>query len=186
MRKILLTICFVIALNICTFAEEPLAHMDTEYGIIDVVGYEVQDLEEGLFLFVFFDWENTKDEADTPSWNYSFKGYQNGRELSSGFCWSYEPDADNTSVSIQPGYSLRYYTCFELNDLSPIDMDVHEIMNMKSKVEFSIDPSTSGLNVAPETPVSDEPDAPTIGDVIAELEQRIADLEARVDALEKQ
>ena len=191
MKKLILTFIFMMMFTLVANAD-PIAHFESSSGVLDVVGYETAVEDGKTLLFIIFDWTNNKNEPDAPGWNYAFSGYQNGRQIENGWTFYNEPKGcDNSTVSIQPGYSLRYYQTFYISDYSPVDMIIQPIVNFEGvKTEFTIDPSTSAPSS--EGPSADAPEVTTLSDAlrtsdsdkIAELEQRIADLEVRVAALE--
>lgn len=185
MKKLFLCAATVAAIMSCTAYAETLAHMEGDGGIVDVTGYDIVEKDDKIILEVFARWENTTDKNDRPSSFYSFKGFQNGKQLDAAWLLESPEGYDSRMTEIQPGYSIDFYDCFKLEDYSPVDMDVHDFFNTNDKVEFTIDPSNIvKADVQPDEPVSDEPDAPTVAEVIQSLEQRIADLEARMDAME--
>ena len=188
MRKLLLCAAICAATMSVTVNAEPLAEFDTEGGLVAIQGYEVEETDTGSILYLIFDWTNKTEDTAAPSSELFFVALQNGKEieLDPGY------DApDNTDgfygVQVMPGYTTTGYTGFALSDHTPVTVIIKD-RYYQDCGDFTIDlDAPSDLPATEEivdSPISDEPDAPSVAEIIQSLEQRIADLEERVAVLE--
>ena len=172
-------------LSVTTLAE-PLAEFDTDQGHMVINSYEIATEEDGTYLYLIYDWTNTGDEPSDASMECMWEAYQNGKEVDHDTSMYYRPDTDGYGgAKVMTGYTTTGYMSFKLPDNTPVE--VHASLFFGDEVAvFTIDPSAEApaMDVSEDEPVSDEPAAPTVGDKIAELEQRIADLEQRIADLE--
>ena len=185
MKKLLLASLITLALAVPVMAE-PIAEFDTDNGHMIIQTYEVGAEDDDTYLYVIFDWTNNGSEIMDPLDDCLFTAFQNGKEIDSNTGWDTLPD--NTDgyfgTQVMPGYTTTGYLGFELDGNS--EVIIHAFYFGDEYAEFTINPGEAApeLDVPEETPVSDEPDAPTVGEKIAELEARIDELEARVAELE--
>ena len=186
MRKLLIAALVTLALAVPVMAE-PLAEFDTEGGSVIVTSYEVAEDDGDIYLYIFFDWTNNGDDRSEPMMDeLSFIAFQNGKEVDSDIgCDTIPKNTDGYfGTQVMPGYTTNAYTGFKLADTS--EVTVHATDYSDDYAVFTINPAEAApeLDAPEETPVSDEPDAPTVGEKIADLEARIEALEARVSELE--
>lgn len=183
MKKVLM-LAAVFTLVICMHVyADPLAEFDTENGHMIIQRYEIAKEGSHTYLYLIFDWTNTGDDPNSPLLECLWEAYQNGKQINEDIGFDYTPDGTDGygGTNVMTGVTTTGYTGFDLFDNSIVDIRVKSFWGDVS-ASFTIDPSdyVSDANEdapAPETTASND-------DIIAQLEQRISDLEARVDALE--
>ena len=62
-----------------------LPHIDTDYGIYDLVGYDFYNYNGNDHIIIFSEYENTTDESCYPTVKYMVKLFQDGVQLDNDF-----------------------------------------------------------------------------------------------------
>lgn len=159
-------------------------HIDSEYGIIDFVRYELS----GNDLFLVFDYQNTTTETTMPLFEYQTKLFQNGKEVSTGFSMSKPSDCDFGITEIRPGATLRYSVVYNLTELSPVELEVYPLYDFYGKMKKVVVIDFGSTTVAPEqntvTDETNETAAPSAE--VEELTRQLSEANARIAELETQ
>lgn len=136
--------------SIPVYAEGSLANLNTKEGIIDVVGYEVQENEN--IVFIICEYQNTTDESASPMFQFNITAYQDGIELEHAYS-SYEPDGcKSSSTKIKPGATLKYTESYALTSSSPVEVEVSPTFNFDDKY------AECTLDLSSEMPAADSAD----------------------------
>lgn len=151
---ILTTIIFCFLFSSAAFAE-PLATLDTDDGIVNIVGYTTTE-DEGTPVFVaLLEYTNTSDESKAPGYNYVANAFQDGIELESAYMYDYEYDDYKTDTTkVRPNSTLKYYKSFKLSNNSPVDVEIAPIFSWDNEhAEYTFDLSDGEIidNSADET-----------------------------------
>ena len=151
---------------------ESFAHLECKDGMIDVVGYEVNESENALFVILEFN--NTTSESCSPLFQFNIMAYQDGIELDSTYS-SYKPEGcKDSDTKIKPGAVLRYSTCYELSGSSAVDIEVEPMFNFDDlKAECSFDLSV-------DNPSEPTPDYKALYE---ETKKQLDELQAKYDEL---
>lgn len=141
MKKKLLSAILSSILLSCSFITvqaEALAHLECEDGNLDVVGYEVKEDENALFVILEFN--NTTSDSCSPLFQFNVTAYQDGVELDSAYS-SYEPEGcKDSDTKIKSGATLKYSKCFKLSSNSSVDVEIEPLFNFdKLKEECTLD-----------------------------------------------
>lgn len=175
MKKKILSVFLSTALIIISYVSvnaEPLAHLEADEGILDIVGYEVKEDENHIFVVLEFN--NTTSESCAPLFQFNITAYQDGVELDTDYS-DYKPDGCKSSdTKIKPGATLKYSQCYELSGSSPVDIELEPMFNFDNlKVECALDLANS---------VSDntEPDYKVLYE---DLKKQFEDLQKKYDEL---
>jgi hypothetical protein len=175
MKKKIFAISLVTALSLSSvpvFAADSLAHLKTKEGIIDVVGYEVKDNENTLF--VICEYQNTTDESCSPLFQFNITAYQDGIELDSSYS-SYDPEGcKSSSTKIKPGATLKYAECYELSGSSDVEVEITPIFNFDNEL------AECTLDLSNEVPSEKSPDYKTMYE---ELKKQFDELQQKYDEL---
>lgn len=191
------TILFPLVLTIAfttTIYADPYAELDTDKGVLDILGCETYSNDDGDFVYVFAQYENKTDESAYPDTDFFVKAYQDGIELDYGYVYTgeYVPEGYKDSMtSVRPGATIKFYTIFTLdNTESPIDVEVKDwdegfadcTLSLTGDVAeaseniYASEPTETGTETVDETTLDEN--------IIATLTERIDELERRVAALE--
>ncbi len=164
-----------------TSAPDINVHIESKYGILDYVRYEVNEDK----LFLVFDYQNTTDDTVYPVMQYIANAFQHGRELENGFSMSLPSDCENSSVQIRPGASIRFCYVHNLADKTPVEVEAKAIWDFtgETKQVFTIDfDNTEEGSADSSAPVAETVEG--AGDSSKELEeanQKIAELEKQLE-----
>ena len=189
MKKFLIPAIALSFLMATTVLADPYATLETIDGNVSIVGFTTAEDSDGAACFVaLLEYENKKEESNSPLFEFSIKAYQDGVELDSGYIYNYSfENYKDSDTNVRPGSTLKYFQIFKLEGNSPVDVEVAPMFNFDNQhAEYTFDlseemiPENTGGSSETETGGSS-----TVADKIAELEQRIAELEQRVDELEK-
>ena len=183
MKKTLMLAALLTAGLAFTAHADPLAHLEGKGGIIDITGYETVENDDKITLAIFATWQNTTDKNSYASENYYMHGFQNGKELNFGWLFQNPEGYDSAVTEMQPGYSLDCYYCLTLQDYSPVDLTIYDTDNRDNAVQITVDPSSGVDPSSSDVPESVDTEQIAANDTQS-LEQRVADLEERVEALE--
>lgn len=159
-------------------------HLDSEYGILDFVRYELN----GNDLFLVFDYQNTTNDTTMPLMAYNAKLFQNGREVTNGFSMSKPSDCDYGSVNIRPGTTLRYCEVYNLSDLSPVELEVSALFDFtgKTKETVVIDFNRTNVTSNPSTNSSEVTETEASSSADEELKNQLSEANKKIEELEKQ
>lgn len=173
-KKLLSTILAASMLFCCSsnvFAES-LAHLECEDGILDVVGYEVKEDENALFVILEFN--NTTAESCSPLFQFNITAYQDGVELETAYSM-YDPEGCRDSdTKIKAGSTLKYSKCYELSSASPVDVEIEPIFN------FDGTKSECTLDLSNEVPSEAAPDYKALYE---ETKKQLDELQQKYDEL---
>jgi hypothetical protein len=172
---------------------DPLIHMDTDEGVLNVNSYEVHESKGGKYLFLLFDWTNGTNEAGSFLSNYLVDAYQNGKQVYTDLDVYYEPSGTDGfgGAQVKPGYSTTGYFGIPLTDYSEVEITVYTFENMfqedpNEMTTIFIDPSETAPDstATPQTEQVQTEQTEKEVDRITLLEEKVAELEARLEALE--
>lgn len=181
-KLLMLTAVFALASSITAFADS-YARLESDYGNIDILGCETYSNDDGDFVFVFAQFENTTDESSYTDDYLYMQVFQDGLELDHGYVYSgeYAPEGYHEyDTKVRPGASILYYNTFELsNTTDPIEIEISEFMS-GNKEECVLDLDGEVVENEEAEYTADEASVSRL----AQLEEKIAELEERIEALE--
>lgn len=156
-----------------------LPHIDTDYGIYDLVGYDFYNYNGKDHIIIFSEYENTTDESCYPTVKYMVKLFQDGVQLDNDFSdytgadtqWS---DSKGASTEVQPGGKILYRQEFALDSTSDIDFEVKKYMGDETLGTYTI---AYG---------SESETAPDYKAMYEELQEKYNQLESEYNALKSE
>ena len=137
---VLLTFVVSVLFSSIVFADT-LATLDTDKGIVNIVGYTTtQDDGEDVFV-ALLEYTNLSDESTAPWGTFNVNAYQNGIELEKAYMYNYEyEDFKDNSTKVRPDSALKYYEAFKMSDNSPVDVEVSELFSWNGNhAEYTFD-----------------------------------------------
>lgn len=188
-KKSLLLAAIAAGLMSMTALAESYARLESQYGNIDIVGTECVEQNGKNYLVILAQYENTTDESTYATSNILINVYQHGIEMEGDYISGYKPREGyfDYMTKARHGATINFYKVYQLTDnTAPVDIEIKPIWS-GDMVECTM-PVNSEL--------SDEADnAYTPGELteavpnpyeerIAALEALVADLTARIEALE--
>ena len=166
---------------------EPIDTLTTEEGNVSIIGFTTaQDGDGGSCFVALLEYTNKTSESDSPLFNYSITAFQDGIELETGYIYDYSyENYKDAGTKIRPDSTLNFYKIFKLDGNSPVVLEVAPMFNFDdTHIEYTFDLSQEMIpDSAPSEEAKSDAGTSMVAEKIAELEQRIADLEARVTAL---
>lgn len=188
-KKSLLLAAIAAGLMSMTALADSYAHLESNSGTIDILGVELYQTDGKNYAVILAQFENTTSESKEPTDNISITVYQNGVEMEYGYVYNYKAPEGylSSSTKVRHGATMNFYRIFELTDaVNPIDIEVDAYWEDKmvectlaldSELADSSDNTytTGELTEAVPNPYEER---------IAALEALVADLTARIEALE--
>lgn len=175
MKKKLLSAFLVLTMlscqNVLVHADS-LAHLEADEGNLDVVGYEVKE-DENL-IFIILEFNNTTSESCAPMFQFNVTAYQDGVELDTSYS-RYDPEGcKDSSTKIKPGATLKFSKCYELSGTSPVDIELEPLFNFDNlKAECT-------LNLSDDVSPDSDPDYKALYE---ELQKQFDELQKKYDEL---
>ena len=189
MKKKLILIMFTAAVTAMSIpaAADPLARLESDSGNVEIVGCDTVQQDGQDYLIVLMNYENTSEESSSsPEFEFLVTAFSDGVELEHGYLYDFQYDGFRSDdTKIRPGTSLQFYELFELVPGS-IEVEVQPIFNWDNiSASCELDLSLAGY-VSTQTEQSDttKETEPNIVDRIKALEEKVAELEERLSALE--
>ena len=191
LKKSLLLAAIAAGLMSMTALAESYAHLESVKGNVDILGVESFSNVSGDYVIVYGQYENTTSSSTSAGSEFILYVYQGGIELDSGYPALTASDVHETKdmyTKIRPGATVQFYTSYKLpNTTDPVDIEIYPLgyrdmvvectLSMNSELEAASDNQyTPGdLTEAAPNPYEER---------IAALEALVADLTARIEALE--
>jgi hypothetical protein len=91
-------------------------------------------------LFVYFEFTNNSDKAETFDYKFDVVAFQNGIEADVNYYYDCEEE-ENTEKEIQPGTTILVAKVFELkNTVDPITIEIRPFVSIDNKkiIDFEI------------------------------------------------
>ncbi len=171
---------------------EMMPHLDTEYGVYDLLGCDFFTYNDDNVIVIFSNYENTTDENTYPSSEYTIKAFQDGVKLDGFYSMSrYDAsatewkDAKSSTTELQPGGSALYYTGFKLESDSDITIEVSALWDWSDEIETVSYTFECGDAVSSGSGDSDE-ESVDYEAMYNELLKEYEQLKADYDALKKE
>ena len=188
-KKSLLLAAIAAGLMSMTALADSYAHLESSNGIIDILGTELCEKDGQNYLVILAQYENTTSESTTPTNNTLITVYQHGIEMETGYIFGYKPPEGyfDFTTKVRHGATMNFYKIYELTDgTAPVDIELDAYWDgvtaectlpLNSELEAASDNQyTAGdLTEAAPNPYEER---------IAALEALVADLTARIEALE--
>lgn len=182
MKKILLSALLAASMAVPVYASEEnvsadLPHIETDYGIYDLVGCDFYNYNGEDHIIIFSEYENTTSENCFPTNKYMIKLFQGGVQLDNDFSdytgkgtqWE---NCKGASTEVQPGGKVLYKQEFALNGTSDIDFEVKQFMGNEILGTYTF---SCGDALAPD----EEPDYKALyEELLPKYEQLLKDYEA--------
>lgn len=137
-KKIFAAVLLTAAVCVPVYAEETtvleeMPHVETDFGIYDLVGYDFYEYNGENHIIIFSEYENTTNENCYPTNKYFVKLFQDGVQLENDFSdytgagtqWE---NCKGASTEVQPGGKLLYKQEYALSGTSDIDFEVKQFM----------------------------------------------------------
>ena len=114
----------------------------------------VGSLVENDDLFLLLGYGNGGTSNNYPALAFNVKAFQDGVSLQSSFSLSKPINfEDNSTVTIQPGASVRYHECFKLRNQSPVEVQISPLIDFTGNktVSYTIpfEDLNKGVNMVP-------------------------------------
>ena len=135
MKKFFIPAIALSFLMATTVLADPYATLETSDGNVSIVGFTTAEDSDGAACFVaLLEYENKKEESNSPLFEFSIKAYQDGVELDSGYIYNYSfENYKDSDTNVRPGSTLKYFQIFKLEGNSPVDVEVAPMFNFDNQ-----------------------------------------------------